>query len=474
MPIELADMSRTALLWILWISLTAPIALGVLAIVVYGGNRSFLLIGRTTDGHHQIELACDACHVSAFGGPELLQQSCVDCHGAALKTENDAHPKSKFTDPRNADRTALLDARYCVTCHQEHRPKITHAMGVTLPDDYCFTCHRDIADDRPSHKGLKFTTCASAGCHNFHDNRALYADFLTLHQGEPAVLAEQRVALSEYLAQKEVRSRAARPLGVSDADPPPGYGREPIVIAWANEAHARNGINCTGCHATKANPAHWIEKPTLSACAECHDDQARTFSEGKHGMRLRPGLVAAGDGWLGMFRQSPLTPMTPAHARLPMKADAADTTLGCNTCHAAHDFDLARAQVTACAGCHDDPHTRAYFDSPHYELFKKELAGELQHGAGVSCASCHMPVIETRREDGSKANFITHNQNDNLRPNEKMVRSVCGNCHGLQFTLDALADRDLVERNFTGNPAMHVESIDWARRRKQEREAARQ
>ena len=51
-------------------------------------------------------------------------------------------------------------------------------MGVTLPKDYCFICHHDVADDRPSHKGLAFTTCASAGCHRFHDNRALYQDFL--------------------------------------------------------------------------------------------------------------------------------------------------------------------------------------------------------------------------------------------------------------------------------------------------------
>ena len=38
--------------------------------------------------------------------------------------------------------------RYCVTCHREHRPGITRAMGVTMPDDYCFHCHQDIAKDR--------------------------------------------------------------------------------------------------------------------------------------------------------------------------------------------------------------------------------------------------------------------------------------------------------------------------------------
>ena len=75
----------------------------------------------------------------------------------------------------------------------------------------------------------------------------------------------------------------------------------------------------------------------------------------------------------------------------------------------------------------------------------------------------------TRGEDGSKSIFVTHNQNDNLRPNEKMVRSVCGQCHGLQFTLDALADPALVAGNFNGRPAVHVESIEWAQTRARER-----
>ncbi len=125
------------MLWLLWLSLSVSAALVALTIIVYGGNRAISLIGRTTSGHHQIELACDACHTSVFGGAEVLQNACVKCHGAELKAANDAHPQSKFTDPRNADRTAVLDARYCVTCHQEHRPGITRAMGVTMPDDYC-------------------------------------------------------------------------------------------------------------------------------------------------------------------------------------------------------------------------------------------------------------------------------------------------------------------------------------------------
>jgi hypothetical protein len=174
-----------------------------------------------------------------------------------------------------------------------------------------------------------------------------------------------------------------------------------------------------------------------------------------------------------LFKQAALPPMTPAQAWLPMKADAAGAELTCNTCHSAHRYDRAAAEVEACAGCHDDAHTKAYFVSPHYDLLKQEMAGRLPSGSGVSCATCHMPATLTRGEDGAKAIFVTHNQNDNLRPNEKMVRGVCGQCHGLQFTLDALADPALVAENFKGIPAVHVESIAWAERRARERGRAK-
>ncbi len=460
------------MLWVLWVSLTVPAGLFVVVAIVYGGNRSFLLIGRTTDGHHQIELACDSCHTKVFGDAEVLQDACMNCHGAALKAEDDKHPKSKFTDPRNADRTALLDARYCVTCHREHRPGITRAMGVTMPTDYCYICHHDIADDRPSHAGLAFNTCASAGCHKFHDNRALYQDFLIKHSGERDQLVVQRIDLKAWLDGKERRAKEKPALTVADADAPSPYKTAEAITAWARDPHASAGVNCSGCHTTKQEPATWIESPGIAACQSCHTDQVRTFAEGKHGMRLREGLFSSHGGPFGLFDKKPLPPITPAQARLPMKAKAAHLAVGCSSCHVAHGPDTRRAQVDACTGCHDDGHTKAYFDSKHYRLFKEELAGGAR-GTGVSCATCHMPVIETRSEYGEKAVFATHNQNDNLRPNEKMVRTVCSSCHGLQFTLDSLADANLVKRNFTGRPSVHVETLEWAQKRAQERRQAK-
>ncbi len=61
--------------------------------------------------------------------------------------------------------------------------------------------------------------------------------------------------------------------------------------------------------------------------------------------------------------------------------------------------------------------------------------------------------------------FVVHNQNLTLRPNEKMIRPVCMNCHGVGFAIDALADEVLIKNNFNGRPSQHIESIDWVKAR---------
>jgi hypothetical protein len=137
-----------------------------------------------------------------------------------------------------------------------------------------------------------------------------------------------------------------------------------------------------------------------------------------------------------------------------MKAAARGESLDCNSCHGAHRFDREHAAADACQGCHADKHTLAYAESPHGKAWRAELVGTAARGSGVSCATCHMPQERTGR--------VQHDQNDNLRPREKMIRSVCLDCHGLAFAIDALADPALIESNFAAAPRAHVPSIDWA------------
>jgi len=457
--------NRNTLLWVLWFVLTTGLTMYyVMKINDKASDKSVFLPGKTSHGHYQIELACESCHSKNFTDDEAIQESCMNCHGEALKTAKDKHPKSKFTDPRNADRVEILDARYCVTCHVEHRPEITLDMGLTMPPDYCHLCHNDIAKDRPSHTGMAFDTCASAGCHNYHDNQALYEDFLIKHLHEPDHL-EKQVSLFE-LNLKEIapvvpgypiEKFPLKLLTMAEQDAPEQIKVDQTIIDdWFETAHAKSGVNCSACHNQTIDETEtWVDKPDYQICTSCHSEQFNNFMSGKHGMRLDEEKL-----------KRKLSPMTPSLARLPMKHKAMDKELNCNSCHSAHRYDTKKAKVEQCLTCHDDEHSLAYLDSPHHQLWQKELAGELPEGSGVTCASCHMPRIEKDFFDGEFYQILVqHNQNDTLKPNEKMLRPVCMNCHGLGYSIDALADKTLIKNNFSTQPSIHIEGMELAEKR---------
>ena len=420
-----------------------------------------LLIGEATHGHHQIELVCEACHVDSFGGPEVLQDACTNCHQDELDMAHDSHPRKKLTDPRNAELAELLDAKQCITCHTEHQLEQTRDMGVTIPNDFCFHCHQDVGKHRESHKDLSFDSCASAGCHNFHDNRALYESFLVKNAGMPwvnykAVLSKANSA--KYIA-KDTADKLAKAAAQTNDQAPAAHAmmstHPDITAHWSESAHAQSQVGCASCHESSGN--EWQEKPGIEACASCHTDEVTGFVGGKHGMRLSDKLPVK------------LEPMSPKMARLEFDDQASQALLTCNSCHDVHKPQLQKAAVESCLGCHADQHSLAYQGSAHQRLWQAEIDGHGPEGSGVSCASCHMPSEEHKsfvnREDKIKKVSIQHNQNATLRPNEKMIRPVCMQCHSLEFSIDALADEALILNNFNGKPSKHIESVDWALKR---------
>ena len=255
--------------WLAWgaITLVSSAYLAAVLTTQAVGTRALFLPGETTAGHYQIELSCESCH-TPFGG--VTNEACAGCHGAELTAVDDSHPKSKFTDPRNAELVARLDATRCATCHREHAPGMTRLMGVTMPDDFCVTCHAGIGRDRPSHARLTFDTCASAGCHNYHDNTALYEDFLVGRLEEPDTKAGARRPLRDlaafFSAQEPARRRS---LTAADHDGKPGTATESKLMSeWAGSAHARGGVNCRDCH--QIGKQGWSDRPGFESCKRCH------------------------------------------------------------------------------------------------------------------------------------------------------------------------------------------------------------
>jgi len=448
--------------WILWLLLMIAVITYFSGNLLDGKDKTIFMPGPLTSGHYQIDIKCKACHGESFSSREDMQKKCISCHGEQRKKPFDSHPEAKFTDPRNADRLENINALKCVSCHVEHQPGMTINNGLTQAVDFCIHCHGDIEKERPSHKGMEFDSCASSGCHNYHNNRALYTDFLIKHIDEVPTFEKRSLPEKEFagvldeVATYPHRKYPVKSLQLVQKDAPADllYDTQ-IDNDWLTTAHANAGVNCSACHIKRSDSkqAIWNSKPDHTYCTSCHNQEVAHFLKGKHGMRLAQDL----------------DPMTPGFARLEMKSDSFEKELNCNTCHQPHKYKLDTAAVDICLQCHNDKHSLAYKKSAHYTLWLEEQSGKAKPDTGVSCASCHMPRINYDVSDWLRRVTVQHNQNANLKPNEKMIRTVCANCHGLEFTLDALADKNLILNNFNGQPGIHVETMDLARKELQRR-----
>ncbi len=423
-----------------------------------GEDKTALIQGKTSNGHYQIEEQCDACHDSGLGGKQLEQSEteesevkisklegsklgevnqdkCTACHDEKNKpnTKKNSHRVGALQEPKNAEDLLKLPADKCVTCHAEHQ---VGNAGVTQPVDFCVLCHKyDIEDneitgekaEKPNHKGFKFDECGD--CHNFHDNYSNYSkSFFEKHLKVEANTFEKSKLPQLQLSKKFKKKHVSAALSWEQKDHPAEVNAN-LAKDWDTSSHALAGANCSACHQPKGE---WQDKPNPTACKSCHKKETQSFLTSKHGVRLKQGLPA----------------ITTKQARLEMHEN--NKALGCISCHKDHQFDIKEAAVEACLTCHDDKHSRAYKKTQHYQLWKNK------DPRGVSCATCHLPRIIK----GKKSELVEHNQSDNLRPNQKMVKSVCINCHGLGFSIDALQDTTLIDNNYSKPPAKHIPLVE--------------
>lgn len=402
-----------------------------------GKDKRLLQPGPLSYAHHQIELTCHSCHGSSFEGNAGIEQECKNCHAAELKAMDDAHGQKKFSDPRNAAELAILDATQCLNCHQEHQPEFTRKMSVTQPVDYCIACHQEVFSERESHKNLAADTCTNAGCHNYHDASTLYENFLVAHLNEPAHLAT--TARIARVIERKPLLRADR--APTATDPLPAT-MDTAHQQWQQSAHALGHANCSDCHRDNDN---W--QVSIETCQSCHEGQVERFQQGHHGMRIAVGL----------------SPLEVSMAKLPMHQDASEKVLNCHSCHQAHDYNRRTAEADACLDCHNDKHSQQWRASKHAELWQQNP------DRGASCATCHMPRL-VDKATGKVS--VEHNNSANIRPNDKMVKTVCMNCHGVEFALAALADPAQIESNFSKAINASHSSMDFVRARQNEASAS--
>lgn len=219
-----------------------------------------------------------------------------------------------------------------------------------------------------------------------------------------------------------------------------------ISDRWQSSAHAFNGINCTSCHQDRESKT-LVYHPGYESCQSCHDKSVKTFLLGKHGIRLLENL----------------SPLTPHMAQIPMQPSADDRIMNCNTCHDVHSVNTVPASVDSCLTCHNDSHSLNYNKSPHGQLFAESRAGLARPTSqSITCATCHLP--RQILEPGSEPKIgVNHNNTFTLLPRDRMVKEVCMNCHGMEYSFNNIFDDEVVESNFSYPSRQDLQTLKMIR-----------
>ena len=80
----------------------------------------------------------------------------------------------------------------------------------------------------------------------------------------------------------------------------------------------------------------------------------------------------------------------------------------------------------------------------------------------MSCATCHLPRHQIEQGNGDRT-VVNHNNTYTLLPRDRMVKEVCMNCHGVEYSYNSIFDDDLVEANFDKAPTQEMETFDLIR-----------
>ncbi len=179
----------------------------------------------------------------------------------------------------------------------------------------------------------------------------------------------------------------------------------PNLVKDFNRGIMSQEMDCTGCHGEAHTTMDDYDKavlPTIETCAECHEDQAAQYLDGKHALgavalhampntHAQPdAFIEGGKGCGGCHNLG----ITDQAARAKMGEDFYG--MDCQNCHTRHAFKAAEArEPEACQTCHmgfDHPQWEMWSSSKHgvTYLMNRAMGEDGDTDRAPTCQTCHM------------------------------------------------------------------------------------
>ncbi len=181
----------------------------------------------------------------------------------------------------------------------------------------------------------------------------------------------------------------------------------PNLVADFNRGVMSQEMDCTGCHGDSHKGNDDVDQallPTIETCAECHEDQASQYLDGKHALghvalsampntHGQPDPFIAGQkGCGGCHSQGIIT----QEDRQREERQYYRYGMDCQNCHTRHAFSKKEAQQPeACQTCHmgfDHAQWEMWSGSKHGVTFlmNRALNEDGDTARAPTCQDCHM------------------------------------------------------------------------------------
>ena len=344
--------NRKYRLWPIWTALSALLLAGMSYAMLKGEDRTLFMPGPLTAGHHQLELACTACHQRhAFSAEQARRpENCGKCHLGPDHPQKEIYEESKHgiaffanVDAMNLDSPKWIvgedytAAPTCATCHRQidsvHRKVIEGRLWTEEPHKIpaCVDCHAPHKIRRVFYpEGLANKDCLT--CHGQPDlamlrngeSVSLYIDELAFSSSAHAGTACAQCHTDVTVAMERACATIQSPVDCSICHAEQVTDYEGSTHGTLHAARDPDAPSCQDCHAKHAtiskelptSPTYARNVPKL--CGQCH----------RSGEQVASRIDTELDDIVGSYEDS-------VHGRALIDAGLI-VTATCADCHGAH------------------------------------------------------------------------------------------------------------------------------------------